>query len=113
TIHLLPTLWFRNTWSWGGDNSERPLLHRMSDSLISASHPDLGDRFLHVAGSADLLFTENETNAARVFHRPNGSPYVKDAFHEYLVNGRRDAVNPDRRGTKAAAHHAATIEAGG
>ncbi len=114
-IHLLPTLWFRNTWSWSDVNGgERPMLRRMGDSTtIAASHPSLGDRFLHALGSAEVLFTENETNTERLARSPNRTPYVKDAFHAYLVDGRRAAVNPDHTGTKAAAHYALTVPGGG
>jgi hypothetical protein len=115
TIHLLPTLWFRNNWSAGGaDAAARPELRRMRGSTtIAASHSHLGDRFLHALGDAELLFTENETNTERLFDTPNRTPYVKDAFHHYLVNGRREAVNPEATGTKAAAHYAITVPAGG
>ncbi len=111
TLHLLPTLWFRNTWSWGG-TATRPLLHEAAPGVVAASHPDLGERFLHAEGTPTLLFTENETNTERLVHVPNRTPYVKDAIHDYVVHGRRDAVNPDRAGTKVAAHYVLTVDAG-
>jgi hypothetical protein len=106
TLHVLPTLWFRNTWSWGGADERRPALAAAEGpgvGVIAASHPELGERFLYAEAPAELLVTDNETNAARLSGAPNASPWVKDAFHEYVVHGRRDAVNPAGRGTKAAA----------
>src|SRR6185369_2312787 len=100
TLHVLPTLWFRNTWSWGGD-APRPTLRQRAagpTAVISAAHPELGERFLACEGAAALLFTENETNNARLFGAPNRTPYVKDGVHEYLVSGRREAVNPAQEG---------------
>ncbi len=79
---------------------------------IEATHPELGDYSLSCEGSPALLFTENETNNERVFGTPNARPYVKDAFHDYVVAGRQDAVNPNRTGTKAAAYYQVTVEAG-
>ena len=113
TLHVLPTLWFRNTWSWGG-NAPRPALRRASGgaSAIAASHPELGERLLACEGAPTLLFTENETNAERLFRSPNRTPYVKDGINEYLVHGRREAVNPGQTGTKAAAHYPVTVGAG-
>jgi hypothetical protein len=110
TLHLLPTLWFRNTWSWGG-TAPRPTLRQAASGVIGASHPDLGKRFLCCEGAAELLFTENETNTERLFGTPNRTPYVKDGFDTYLVHGRNDAVNPRQTGTKAAAHYSITVEA--
>jgi hypothetical protein len=110
-LHLLPTLWFRNTWSWGGD-APRPLLRQLAPGVIAASHPELGERFLAVEGPATLLFTENETNTERLANVPNRTPFVKDAFHRYLVHGQQDAVNPGQAGTKAAAYFALTVKPG-
>ncbi|HUL04099.1 MAG TPA: hypothetical protein VLV16_12820 [Gemmatimonadales bacterium] len=112
TLHLAPTLWFRNTWSWGGTPTPppaRPLLRQTAPGVIAASHPDLGERFLHADGAVELLFTENETNTERLVHVPNRTPYVKDAIHNYLVHGVKAAVNPDRTGTKAAAHYTLSV----
>jgi hypothetical protein len=114
-LHLLPTLWYRNTWSWDGPGATtRPLLHRADGNAVSvvAEHPELSQYRLTCDGSPGLLFTENETNAERLFEAPNGSPYVKDAFHEAIVHGHRDAVNPAEVGTKAAAHYQLTIASG-
>ncbi len=110
-LHVLPTLWFRNTWSWTRDAAEpRPSLSAAADGAsIAATHPGLGQRFLHVMGGPALLFTENETNAERLWRQPNRTPFVKDAFDRFVVHGRADAVNPARTGTKAAAHYALTI----
>ena len=80
---------------------------------VAAAHSELGERYLYVEGRGELLFTENDTNEQRVFGRPNRSPYVKDAFHQYVVGGRREAVNPARTGTKAAAHLAIEVPARG
>jgi hypothetical protein len=111
-LHVLPTLWFRNTWSWGGQSTKPTLTQITGQSAIAAAHPQVGERVFYVDGAATLLFTENETNFAR-FGGANATPYVKDAFHEYLVRGRKDAVNPAARGTKAAAHYELTVAAGG
>jgi hypothetical protein len=111
-VHLLPTLWFRNTWHWGLDD-RKPALHQVTGSVIEASHHDLGTYWLACDGQPELLFTENESNATRLWHQPNSSPHVKDAFHDYLVAGNRDAVNPAHHGTKAAAHYALDVAAGG
>jgi hypothetical protein len=108
TLHLLPTLWFRNTWSWKKD-AVKPSLHLVNESgsakAVRASHPELEDHLLHCGGNPTLLFTENETNNERLFHTPNPSPYVKDAFHHYLIHGQSDAINPAGVGTKMAAHY--------
>ena len=112
TLHVLPTLWFRNLWSWGGD-VPRPLLRRAgADTVIAASHPDLGERFLACEGAAALLFTENETNTERLFGSPNRTPYVKDGINGYIVHGHREAVNPAQQGTKASAHYPLTVGPG-
>jgi hypothetical protein len=115
SLHVLPTLWFRNTWSWYGD-SAKPLLEARSASdgsaVISASHPNLGVRHLYCEGSAQLLFTENETNFMRVFGTPNRSPYVKDGINDFLVHGRVESVNPAMTGTKACPHYCIDIPPG-
>jgi len=115
TLHVLPTVWFRNTWSWGG-SAARPALRQAAQDELSASialsDPELGARFLHADGKAELLFTENETNHERLHKTANRTPYVKDAFDRYLVHGEKTAVNPERKGTKAAAHYALTVAAG-
>ena len=115
-IHLLPTLWFRNTWSWGRDPrrpsiTSLPAGHGKLKALI-AKHWQLGDYILYCDGADELLFTENETNAERLYGVPPPAPYVKDAFHDFVVNGRHEAVNPFAIGTKAAAHYTRTVNAG-
>jgi len=109
--HLLPTLWFRNTWSWG-DGEPKPSL-RAQGGTILASHPELGEMTLSCDGYPELLFTENETNVYRLWGQANPSPYVKDSFHQYVVEGKKDAVNPARTGTKSAAHYVLDVPAGG
>jgi hypothetical protein len=112
TIHLLPTLWFRNTWSWGQAKAPRPALRQSGPATVTASHPALGDRFLSCDGAAELLFTENETNNERIFGTPNAGRYVKDGINSYVVSGRQDAVNPERAGTKVSAQYQVTVDAG-
>jgi hypothetical protein len=117
-VDVLPTVWFRNIWSWYA-NPQRPFLSRGAGNTIALDDPKYGRRYLHCDDGARrlqpgaFLFTENETNSERVFGVPNASPYVKDAFHRFVVNGERDAVNPDERGTKAAAFYSLSVPAGG
>jgi hypothetical protein len=113
-LHVLPTLWFRNTWTWWPDQP-KPSLRRLAGTnavAIEASHAELGDFLLHCAGDPSLLFTENDTNNERLFGSPNPTPYVKDGINNYLVAGRREAVNPNQTGTKAAAHYRIEVGAG-
>jgi hypothetical protein len=112
TLRLLPTLWFRNTWSWG-DGTPKPTLRKVGDGTIRASHAQLGEWTLHCDSSPELLFTENESNATLLWGQANPCPYVKDAFHNYLIAGRPDAVNPSKTGTKCAAHHKLEVPARG
>ena len=111
-LHLLPTLWFRNTWSWE-QGTTRPLVRKSAEGTVVASHPQLGDPIMYCEGSPVLLFTENETNARRLWDQPNPSPYVKDAFQDYVISGKQEAVNPSGTGTKAAAHYRLEVPAGG
>jgi hypothetical protein len=115
-LQLLPTLWFRNDWSWGGDLA-RPSLRQLSldktVGIVAASHRDLGERFLYAEGPQEILFTENETNTQRLVGTPSPSPYVKDGFDSYLIHGKKEAVNPEKKGTKAAVHYSLTLEPGG
>src|SRR3974390_89205 len=111
-LHVLPTLWFRNTWSWG-DGESKPVLGAIDDDKIYASHPDLGGYTLQCENASELLFTENETNISRLWGQPNSSPYVKDAFHRYLTSRAANAVNPAKTGTKAAALYVLQVPAGG
>jgi hypothetical protein len=110
-LHLLPTLWFRNEWSWQSDES-RPSLSVDGD-LVKAHELHLGDLWLARDGQADWLFTENETNTQRVFGVPSLVSYVKDGFDNYVIHGRTNAVNPERTGTKAAAHYRLSVPARG
>jgi hypothetical protein len=116
SLDLLPTVWFRNTWSWHPGRT-RPILCAAARSdgraSIELREPYLGTRYLHAEPGAELLFTENETNNERIFGARNASPYVKDAFHEYVVGGNIGAVDPARRGTKAAARYRLAIPAAG
>jgi hypothetical protein len=112
-IHALPTLWFRNRWSWGRDNP-RPSLQAVAGdaAVVKASEAGLGERYLYCDGQASLLFTENETNAKRLFNGQNRTPFVKDGINSFIVHGQTDAVNPEKTGTKAAAHYHLTVPAG-
>ncbi len=113
SISLLPTIWFRNTWAWGG-NQPRPELTRRpgGDAVIDLTHPVAGRYRLDAEGTPELLFTENETNARRLFGHPNRTRYVKDGINDYIVGGIHEAVNPAGTGTKAAAHYSMTIAPG-
>jgi len=112
-IHVLPTLWFRNHWSWGNDNP-RPSLEALhgSDLVIHAIDEELGERYFYCDGPAQLLFTENETNNQKLFNTENRTPYVKDGINEFVVRGNGHTVNPAMTGTKAAAHYQLTIPPG-
>jgi hypothetical protein len=119
-LHVLPTLWFRNTWSWPNGGT-KPLVHAVEDvghRVIHAHHPDLLfqeslNYDLHCEGRVPLLFTENDTNHVRLFGTSNQSPYVKDGMHDAVVHGQQEAVNPAQQGTKAAPHYQVSVEAGG
>ena len=111
TLHVLPTLWFRNTWSWG-DDVARPAMTAQADGSVAVAHDQLGDWLVYVEPSAPLLFCENETNNQRLFGTPNASPYVKDGVNDFVVGGRQDAINPERTGTKMAAQHVLELAAG-
>jgi hypothetical protein len=121
TLHLLPTLWFRNTWSWGREGEgywPRPVIRGDGPGAMVAEHEGLGRYVLEAerleSGAApELLFTENESNGARLFGTPNLQPYVKDAFHRLVIGGERDAVNPAEEGTKAAVHYVLDVPARG
>jgi hypothetical protein len=114
TLHLLPTLWFRNTWNWN-PQGEKPFIKVADEqhfSVIEAAHPTLETRWLYCEGNAELLFTDNETNYNRLFGVSNPSAYVKDGINDYVVQGQQDAVNRDRIGTKFAAHYPLSIAPG-
>src|ERR1044072_589164 len=112
-LHLLPAVWFRNTWSWNGDGA-RPSLMRadVEGAAIELNHKEYGKRRLYCEGSPELLFTENETNTRRLFGNSNGTRCAKDGINDYIIGGAKDAVNTDERGTKAAAHYPLTVGPG-
>jgi hypothetical protein len=128
-LHVLPHLWFRNTWGWGAERRQEPVItggpsgsgfqSLTADDSNADSLPNLmfdyklGPRHLYAAADGRALFTNNETNAERLYGSPSVSPYVKDAFHRYVVNGERGAINPDAHGTKAALHFTASVPAKG
>ena len=121
--HVLPTLWFRNTWSWGykagpmNDVAGKPSLRQVegagATSQVEVDHPTAGTYYYYSENASDLLFTENETNAERLYGLPSANPYVKDAFHRYTIDGEREAVNPHRLGTKVAATYKLNIAPAG
>jgi len=111
-LHVLPTLWFRNRWSWGRDNPRPSLQAVGGGSVVKVNEANLGERHLYCDGQASLLFTENETNAKRLFGGQNRTPYVKDGIHRFVVHGQGDAVNPDQAGTKVSAHYRLTVAPG-
>ena len=119
-LDLLPTMWFRNIWSFGGKHGH-PKLWRIKDfqvgdrstaAVVAAEESRYGARWLLAEGTPEMLFTENETNFERVFDFPNATPYVKDSFNDYLLHGARNAVNPAQTGTKCAAHYRERIAPG-
>ncbi|HEY2329549.1 MAG TPA: glucosidase, partial [Verrucomicrobiae bacterium] len=119
TVHVLPHLWFRNTWSWEKDHPKPKLRAARGGSAVVVEHEEMGT-FEFSPGAPDggkilpeLLFCENETNAPRLFGGENAAGFFKDAFHDYLVGGNKDAVNPSRTGTKMCAHYELEIPAGG
>ena len=113
-LHLLPTLWFRNVWSWWPDQVRPSLSFRAGEDcqILAASHGELGEYFLYCEGEAAVLFTENETNSERLLGTPNPTPYVKDGINDCVVNGKGEKVNPARTGSKAAVHYSLSIGAG-
>ena len=115
TLHVLPTLWFRNTWTWWPDTSKPSLKQIMSKNgrpSVMASHTQLGERYLYCDGETSLLFTENETNNERIFGTHNAGQYVKDGINNYVIQGKQEAVNPEQTGTKASAHYLVNLNAG-
>jgi Mannosylglycerate hydrolase MGH1-like glycoside hydrolase domain len=114
-LHLLPTIWFRNTWSWGY-GTPRPELQRVTGRgtvlSLEAHHPQTNPYWLHFEGTPELLCTENETNSRRLFGIDSPSPFVKDGINDYILRAVKDAVNPAQRGTKAAGHYGAVVAAG-
>lgn len=111
-LHVLPTLWFRDTWT-GEEGIQKPSVKKLAQGVISATHKDLGNFLLYCEGDPKFLFTENATNTERLWGGTNATPYVKDAFHRFVINKAKDAVNPKQEGTKAAAHYIYEVPAGG
>ncbi|WP_432799321.1 MGH1-like glycoside hydrolase domain-containing protein [Poriferisphaera sp. WC338] len=118
-LHLLPQIWFRNTWVWGCTHEGctlRPQMKAISPSMIQMDHETLGRMYFEIGldsygNKPELLFTDNETNTQRLFDTPNASRYVKDGINDYVVNDQREAVNPQRQGTKAAAWYQLQVPA--
>jgi hypothetical protein len=114
-LHLLPSLWFRNTWSWGLEDDE-PQITRLSQEkhrwCVKARHETLGDYYLYGRRHVELLFTNNESNNEQLWGAKNAGPYVKDAFHRYLIDNDHTAVNPEQCGSKFAAHYSLPLLAG-
>ena len=111
-LHLLPSLWFRNTWDWGDEDSTRPRLRVAGDAVVSDALKGLASYNLSCSEQGSWLFTENETNTERLYNQPLHQPYVKDAFHRYLIEAQTDAVNPSGEGSKAALHLQRRLEPG-
>lgn len=114
-LHLLPTLWFRNTWAWGGlvraAHAEQ-IPSPMGTAMIGGDQADYGKRWLIAEGTPEILFTENETNMMLLYGLKNPSPYVKDGINNYIVHGQKDAINPAKIGTKVAAHYHVQLQPG-
>jgi hypothetical protein len=114
-LHILPHVWFRNTWAWGREKAElKPSISEHNENMAKSSHHKLGDRYVLLSPSPgvgtsgedvqpELIFTDNDTNYQQLYEQDNKTPYVKDAFHEYIVDGKKKAVNPAKTGTKFAA----------
>ena len=111
-LHILPTVWFRNQWSWGYPSRKKPRLEQQAAGLLRLDDEKLGRYSLWFEDQPKLLFTENETNFERLYGHANGGKYFKDAFHDYVVSGNQNAVNPDLRGTKACGLYHSIIASG-
>lgn len=112
-LTILPTLWFRNTWSWGYDQfNYKPILNGIANRQIEINHRLLGKYKLYFEGADELLFCENETNIERIFSAPNASPYVKDGINNYIITNKKQYVNPNHIGSKAAGHYKRVVPAG-
>jgi hypothetical protein len=111
TIHVLPQIWFRNTWSWDVGTSKPVISPGINDSLEIVSQ-DLGKYRAYLSDAPEFLFCDNETNTRRLFGDANARGYFKDAINDYVVDGKKDAVNPGKTGTKAAAHYKMKVAAG-
>jgi hypothetical protein len=116
-LHLLPTLWFRNTWSWDDKGMDKPVIRSIAAPAgaswaVQAQHSSLGSYYLYGRAPSELLFTDNDSNTQRLWDVPNAKPYVKDAFHRRVISAEADAVNPAHEGTKFAAWHTFTVDGG-
>jgi len=112
-LHLLPSLWFRNTWGWGDDQAPRGVIERNGDGVKTSALPGLPAMELHCSETGTWLFTENESNSQTLYGQPLSQPYVKDAFHRYVIHGQQAAVNPKQRGSRCALLLQRSIPAGG
>jgi hypothetical protein len=118
-LRVLHTLWFRNTWAWQRRDSDpsgsrptgQPVIQQAAPGLLQCQHALLGEYWLACDGAPELAFTENESNAQRLWGTPNRTGYVKDGINNWIVHARTGAVNPEKVGTKAAAHHALSVAA--
>ncbi len=111
SLHVLPTIWYRNRWSWGY-HTERPILHQTAPGAIELEEPYYGRRYFYAQGECELLFAENQSDKIAIWGTANDSPYTKSCIGRYVVNRARDAVNPEKRGTKAAVHYMASLAGG-
>jgi hypothetical protein len=112
SLNVLPTIWFRNTWSWNQNGTAKPSLHKTGEGVVELNHTEVGKRWFYCDASPELLFTENDTNTQRLFNYTNGTRYFKDAIHEYTVHGNQQAINPEQHGTKAAASYKLSVAPG-
>lgn len=111
SLHVLPQLWFRNTWAWGYDDY-RPRLAATPGGPVQVSHRELGELACYAEGAAEWLFCDNNTNTERLFGTPSPEQFFKDGINEYVIEGKQNTVNPAGAGTKAAAHYQLTLAAG-
>jgi hypothetical protein len=114
-LHIIPHVWFRNTWAWGREpEKNKPSIRMQDENMAKTQHHELGDRYILLSPSPgvgrsgedvmpEMLFTENDTNFELLYNQENKQPYVKDAFHRYIVEGEKEAINPNNVGTKCAA----------
>jgi hypothetical protein len=112
SLNLLPTIWFRNVWSWSQNGTAKPWLLKTNEGVVELNHSEAGQHWFYCDGAPELLFTENDTNTQRLFNFNNGSHHVKDSINDYIVHGNQQAVNPEQKGTKAAANYKLTIAPG-
>jgi len=112
TLHLLPTIWFRNIWAWSNDPYRPELQHVKKSNTINVEHKDLGSYNLYFDGKAEALFCDNDTNHVRIYGHEENEGYVKDGINDYIVDGEKKAVNPNQKGTKAAVHYVFNLAPG-